>query len=378
MALLLPALLPLVLLAPAAGSEPQQQIMPAFSWATLPVAWHSGNSTGRYTDAQIRELARYPMVTLEKFQGLREIVPAETLAGPYETGLYACQDNATGSLARCGCCAEDEMTTVFRRLKALNPQLVTVAYFNAQIAYPWYRAARALAQNPAWWLTAHSGAKHSGPPGSTWQIWDLSIAAAAEAWREGCVNATRTGVIDSCFVDGCMANDLPGNAGLGAATHKAIAELQSSVPGPIVCGTGGDFKSRLLKESGVRGYQDEGWGVIDRRTGKTSFATREIPGLMAAAARGVVFQAHGRAVCGIAGKPCENRTAPCWRPLPHYTEPAVQTELAAFLVAMGRYSYFVCGTWENYPANASTWNPVYDLPLGAPLSDAKLGADGVW
>eukprot|EP01045_Picozoa_sp_COSAG04_P048121 COSAG04_NODE_18299_length_446_cov_0.737752_1_plen_81_part_00 len=70
--------------------------------------------------------------------------------------------------------------------------------------------------------------------------------------------------------------------------------------------------------------------------------------------------------------------APCWRPLPHYTEPAVQTELAAFLVAMGRYSYFVCGTWENYPANASTWNPVYDLPLGAPLSDAKLGADGVW
>ena len=105
MALLLPALL-LLAAAPTAGgrSERQrQQVMPAFSWATLPVAWHSGNSTGRYTDAQIRELARYSMVTLEKFQGLREIVPAETLAGPYETGLYACQDNATGSLARCGC-----------------------------------------------------------------------------------------------------------------------------------------------------------------------------------------------------------------------------------------------------------------------------------
>eukprot|EP01045_Picozoa_sp_COSAG04_P046409 COSAG04_NODE_16788_length_489_cov_0.697436_1_plen_73_part_10 len=59
------ALLPLLLLAPAAGSERQrQQIMPAFSWATLPVAFHSGNSTGRYTDAQIRELARYSMVTL--------------------------------------------------------------------------------------------------------------------------------------------------------------------------------------------------------------------------------------------------------------------------------------------------------------------------
>eukprot|EP01049_Picozoa_sp_SAG25_P025703 SAG25_NODE_12376_length_281_cov_0.571429_1_plen_33_part_01 len=28
----------------------------------------------------------------------------------------------------------------------------------------------------------------------------------------------------------------------------------------------------------------------------------------------------------------------------HY-DPAVQTELAAFLVAMGEYSYYVCGSW---------------------------------
>ena len=56
----------------------------------------------------------------------------------------------------------------------------------------------------------------------------------------------------------------------------------------------------------------------------------------------------------------------------------VQTELAAFLIGMGQYSYFVCGAWENYVANRSTWNPVYDLPLGAPRSNAVLGEDGVW
>jgi hypothetical protein len=61
-----------------------------------------------------------------------------------------------------------------------------------------------------------------------------------------------------------------------------------------------------------------------------------------------------------------------------YQEPTVQTELAAFLVGMGRYSYYVCGSWENYPANSSTWNPVYDLPLGEPIGNATLGADGVW
>jgi hypothetical protein len=64
------------------------------------------------------------------------------------------------------------------------------------------------------------------------------------------------------------------------------------------------------------GWQDEGWGVVNRRTQRTTFATREIPRLMAAVARGLVFQAHGRAGCGISGTPCENRTQPCWSPLP--------------------------------------------------------------
>ena len=50
---------------------------------------------------------------------------------------------------------------------------------------------------------------------------------------------------------------------------------------------------------------------------------------------------------------------------------------AAFLVAMGEHSYYVCGTWANYPANASTWSPVYDLPLGSPLTNATLGGLGL-
>ena len=59
---------------------------------------------------------------------------------------------------------------------------------------------------------------------------------------------------------------------------------------------------------------------------------------------------------------------------------AAQTELAAFLVAAGRLSYFVCGSWEDTfsgGATNSTWLPVYDLPLGAPLANATL-VGGVW
>ena len=150
------------------------------------------------------------------------------------------------------------------------------------------------------------------------------------------------------------------------------------MPGPLLCGVGGNFAAAVGRGLGAGGVQDEGWGVVDRRSGRTTFATREIPGLMAAVRAGKVFQAHGRAVCGVPGKPCAVPGRPCWAGrLPDYRTPAVQTELAAFLVAMGERSYYVCGAWQDYPVEG-TWNPVYDLPLGAPLGAAVLGRDGVW
>jgi hypothetical protein len=68
-------------------------------------------------------------------------VPPATLAQPYEWqgGLYACQNNS--DLTKCGCCAEDEILATARAIKAVNPKVMTVAYLNSGIAYPWYRAA---------------------------------------------------------------------------------------------------------------------------------------------------------------------------------------------------------------------------------------------
>lgn len=111
------------------------------------------------------------------------------------------------------------------------------------------------------------------------------------------------------------------------------------------------------------------------RDGRYHFASREIPMAMAAAPAGLVFQAHGRAACGASGPGCER--PPCPAPaVPGHDEPAVQTEIAAFLVAMGEHAYYVCGAWENEPA--ATWRfPLYDLPLGRPLSNATLEG-GVW
>merc|ERR1712014_508426 len=50
-------------------------------------------------------------------------------------------------------------------------------------------------------------------------------------------------------------------------------------------------------------------------------------------------------------------------------------DLAAFLIAAGPYSYYVCGGWNSAPTE---WFEVYDRPLGEPLADAVLSKDGVY
>jgi hypothetical protein len=205
-------------------------------------------------------------------------------------------------------------------------------------------------------------------------MYDLSVAAAAHSWQQAALNLTGTGVIDSVFADGCTKKPSgphmsPARSqGIFHAKHEMLRQLQTQLPGPIVCGSDGTILP------GVDAVQAEGWGVPVK--GRTEFATREIPTLMRAAAAGVVYQAHGRATCGQTGEIpacCEQAPCNCTTERPDYNEPAVQTELAAFLVAMGRYSYFLCGSWEDTlsgGATTSSWLPVYDLPLGEPLGNA--------
>merc|ERR1712185_260919 len=88
----------------------------------------------------------------------------------------------------------------------------------------------------------------------------------------------------------------------------------------------------------------------------------EIPSLMKAVSEGAMYEAKGKVVCsaGVDGDP---------------NNADLQTELAAFLIAAGEYSYYRCGGWSHTDA---PWYPVYDKKLGKPLSNATLGKDGIW
>jgi hypothetical protein len=161
MRLLLVALLP-----PPAVAAAAPRRMPKFSWDTLPVGWHSSNSSGVWAQEQVDVLARYAIITLEKMQGTDLVVPAvrplrlsaaappaiclcctliRLLLPPQATrarkGLYWCQDiNNESDLSACmlpGKQVEDQHVLAATAIKKVNPEAVVISYLNSVIQYPW-------------------------------------------------------------------------------------------------------------------------------------------------------------------------------------------------------------------------------------------------
>jgi len=78
----------------------------------------------------------------------------------------------------------------------------------------------------------------------------------------------------------------------------------------------------------------------------------------ASASQGYMFEAHGHEICYNS----------------NLSSPEFQQEYAAFLMFAQRWTYHICGSWCG---SDPVWPKVFDLPLGAPLHNATLGADGV-
>jgi len=214
------------------------------------------------------------------------------------------------------------------------------------LSYPHYRSGHNFAQHPDWWLRDINGSLILAGDG-TWFLYDHSQQEVSDFWATQCTNVTKTGFIDGCFMDGCKKS--PG--GLSPEVKKlymptkkiTMQKMQKEVPGPLICGSNGDVMD------GIAASQIQNWGKAPH------YSTREIPMLLRAVKAGVLFEAHGR---------CPSNTS----------DPLVINSLAAFLVAAGNYSYYMCGGWNSYTPQ---WYPVYDFPLGEPTGPAIL-KDGVY
>ena len=316
---------------------------PRFSWTTLPVTWH-GSVNSEWNATELAALAKYAAVTLEKQAGKDHL--------KFGKDMEHCQKGADASA--CGCCEEDLMVANFRKLRKVAPGVQNLAYTNSIIAYPWYSAAQnVFLKNSSYWLRNANGSLQHNIKQSdqTWYTWDFAVPAVVDIYKQQCLAMTKTGAVDGCYADGCENVPTPLDAATlsayTASKRRMLADLQQQVPGLVICGSGGGTMK------GVLGASVQNWGKHG------DFSTREIPMLQRAVAAGAMFSAKGHAVCDNAGDP---------------DSPAVQTELAAFLVAAGEYSYYRCGSWSHTDV---PWYPVYDKKLGEPLGNATL-ANGVY
>ena len=103
-------------LLPAAHAQLPLPSAVQFSWERVQPFFHEDNVTGPYSDEAIRALAKFPLVTLEKWHGACEGWEAANTSDH-------CPSVSRSSYP---CCEEDRITSDLQRVKALNPNVTTI------------------------------------------------------------------------------------------------------------------------------------------------------------------------------------------------------------------------------------------------------------
>jgi hypothetical protein len=91
------------------------------------------------------------------------------------------------------------MIANFKRLKALNPKVTTLAYFSSCANFPHYATASAFAKHPSLLLHDVNGSLvHTHVPGFTWPavtVIDVTQPKARQIIVDACVAAVASGAV---------------------------------------------------------------------------------------------------------------------------------------------------------------------------------------
>ena len=297
--------------------------LPQFSWDTLPVFFHSSNSSGPYSADAIRVISKYSMVTIEKWQG-------------YD--MKNVDD-------------EDQMVLAMKAIKQANPKVATYFYMNSFKDRPeMTRMARELQQHQDWILHNDDGKPVKNSQGFI--VFDQSNPDVRQWWLKTCLDAVSAADGDGCYCDSSQHTD-------SAFPNVSATKMQEWSKGLLTLTQ--DVQEKLGNDKLLIGKVPDQPYVKAVQIEFFESNNDSINNLMEGVKNGKVMQAH----VGLSkNNNCKGD---------------ITNTLAAFLIGAGKYSYYGCGDWHA-SGNDNTpwyWRPEFDHPLGEPVGLPSY-TDGMW
>ena len=331
---------------------------PEFSWDNVPLYMHMRKSTA-FTAEELKYLAGFPVVTLEKI-----------------TGSQTYGSSEKGSLEAA------------RAIKEVNPDTKVLYYRNVMCNYNTYEVNAGLDTIPGAFL-ADSSNGNMMLHRNVREVYDLSNPQLRKWWVDHCVEMSKYPEIDGIFLDGNIKALEPVFLGkeIGLEKKQEVADGYGVMMQDMRNRIGPD---KLMVANLIRArLPDSGLGYMQYMDGSyleaIEAAANGIPRLeyLAKGIEAVQKAARdGKIICmsmglGLAANSRDriddSRQKVDWGP-----EVMVRLEycLAMFLICAEEYSYFLAHDGYAVDGNkSSVWLrrfPQYDKPLGPPKGPATM------
>lgn len=297
--------------------------------------------TGPWTDAALKQLSKYGMVTVEKW---------DNLCG------------STHPVMNSPCDEEELIINSLKRVRQLNPNTILLAYQNSVIDFAFYNLHGKLAElegngTKVWMRDVNGDVVVLDNDGSFyWNItrFDVTQPAMLQAWQDQVEMFLATGFIDGIFAD-------HGNKFLQKNGNGIYQLCDGAKPDRYKCV---DFSDQFAEAWNAAHVKQMAWAqattdpypAIDSLDATWGTDACDFDSHREAVAKGMWVEAHTGGCATTLDQDC----------------------LAAFLAAAGDKSYYLCLDSQDDTTPMPTWFPEYDYPLGAPDGPATQGPDGTW
>eukprot|EP01084_Bolivina_argentea_P200198 342373_1 len=316
--------------------------MPKFSWDTVPVYIHMCNGTGPFNQSTLEYLSTFPIVTIEKGQGINAngTLPSN-YSNQYEESkiLEACQS-----------------------IKEINDSIICIFYYNSMLDWNMYYFHILLQNNPSYWLrddkgtvVRQTGDKSFPQPPNGMLVYDYRQQSVIDFFISECINMTKSKYIDGCFID--RANE--------ELTASQFSQYKFNSTDKTRFKNGHDAMLAQLQKT--LGDHDQSIMISNNYVTNGVIATMiehfeankdYIEKLIGYAKQGILVEVHAGDVTDGNDNHCKN----------------IINSLSAFLIGAEEFSYYGCShtnAWYIEP----DWirdHPEYHKPLGKPDGDAVL------